>query len=64
MASLDLSDARKHKSPRLAPGGFFVENQVIPIKSKKIENCILNIFLKKNNKTLNFTIQKTLSNTN
>jgi len=35
MASLDLSDARKHKSPRLAPGGFFVENQVISIHSKK-----------------------------
>lgn len=35
MASLDLGDARKHKSPRLAPGGFFVENQVISIHSKK-----------------------------
>jgi hypothetical protein len=48
MASLDLSDARKHKSPRLAPGGFFVENQVISIHSKKMENCFLIIFLKKN----------------
>jgi hypothetical protein len=63
MASLDLSDARKHKSPRLEPGGFFVENQVISIHSKKMENCFLIIFLKKTMKTLNFRIQKTLSNT-
>jgi len=58
MASLDLSDARKHKSPRLEPGGFFVENQVISIHSKKMENCFLIIFLKKNYENVKFQNSK------